>query len=443
MKLKHKTKRRIAALLMLSSIICGVLFVPAGVGKASFEGFHEICGNSQDNNQNSGDTTNSTTDSVTGSWAQKNTKEYQNAKALFDACRDLGFSGVQSCAILGNALHESGGLHDLKQSGGANVMGIFQFTGSTLAAIEALPGFDPTWSAKGQLHEFIEFEKSSGFPAFMKVAQSTDDVKTITDAWCDLMERPGVPAKPSREAYAQQALTVFNAADLPGDLSKLAGISSGMPSGGNAGESGDQAANPGNCAKSDDGAGGAEDGTGQVPEDAKGKIFAANEIPDDLKKFLLPINVSDSRGVSGEKWAHPGGECVDYSVSEACALWKDTSSWSQGNGVDQVNAAISHGYAVKDDKPHAGDIVSCDGTDPSVGHTWIVGHVFADGSVLVQEQNFPGKSGDDMGIQNSWDVGILPPWNNGDGWHNVKNWGSTMDHAKFAKPKNGMKKNPS
>lgn len=448
-KLNHKTKRRLAGLFMLTVMSIGVFTVPPTDAAASFEaGFTEMCtsGKGSADDQVNGDTLNSSTDGVAGQWSQKGTKEYENTKALFDACRELGFSGVQTCAILGNAIHESAGMHDLKQSGGSNVMGIFQFTGSTLTSIEALPDFDPSWSAKSQLHEFIEFEKDSGFPAFMKVANSTDDIVKLTDAWCDLMERPGKPMKDSRENYAKQALTVFNAQDLPGDLSKLAGISNGTAPGGNAGESGDDNSQSGDnagCSKTDSATGGAEDGTGTVPEDSKGKLFAANEIPDDLKQFLLPINLSDARGVSGEKWAHPGGQCVDYSVSEACALWNNTSSWSQGNGVDQVNAAISHGYAVKDDAPHAGDIVSCDGTDPAVGHTWIVGHVFADGSVLVQEQNFPGKSGDDMNLPQTWDVGILPPWNNGDGWHNVKNWGTTMDHAQFAKPKNGMKKNPS
>lgn len=69
----------------------------------------------------------------------------------------------------------------------------------------------------------------------------------------------------------------------------------------------------------------------------------------------------------------------------------------------------------------------------------MVGHVFADGSVLLQEQNYPGKSGDDMGAPLTWDVAVLPPYKDG-AWANLPNYGATLNHPVFAKPAHGMKK---
>lgn len=452
-KLKtHKLKRQLAAVLMLSSLTAEMLSVSAPPVFASFEaGFTEMCSNGEGkaDNQVTGDTLDSSTDGVAGDWTQKGSPTYKVAKKIFDhMTKDLGFSGAAACGVVGNAFGESN-FNPKARNSGSNCVGLFQWSagginGDRLHANGYIKS-DDDLTVENEL-KLLDYECKGPYKAAAQEAAKCDDPTQAAMIWVTKYEVAAGQNDDTRCQAARQAMTVFNADSIPADLSKLAGDSDATPAGGD-GQSGDNnsqsADNAGGCEKTDNASGGAEDGTGTVPEDAKGKLFAANEIPDDLKQYLLPINLSDARGVSGEKWAHPGGQCVDYSVSEACALWKDTQSWSQGNGVDQVNAAISHGYAVKDDKPHAGDIVSCDGTDPSVGHTWIVGHVFADGSVLVQEQNFPGKSGDDMGAPQTWDVGILPPWNNGDGWHNVHNWGTTMDHAQFAKPKNGMKKNPS
>lgn len=277
--------------------------------------------------------------------------------------------------------------------------------------------------------------KNYGLHVGTKEFAHETDPKRAADIWMLGYERPGNPAatQAARQAAAQKAYELFGGASIAPKDSILGDAARTADNGAAA----EQEERNSAC---DVGSGGVADGTGKVPDGVQGKLYPANEIPDSLRQFLLPINLSDARGVNGESWAHPGGQCVDYSVSEAVALWNNTKSWSKGNGVDQVNSAIEFGYAVKDSAPHAGDIVSCDGTDPSIGHTWIVGHVFEDGSVLVQEQNYPGKSGDDMGMPKTWDVGILPPWKGPDSWSNVPNWGNTMAHATFAKPAHGMKK---
>lgn len=371
---------------------------------------------------------------VAGEWTQPGTKANATAKAVFDYWTKKGMSGAQAAGIVGNigGAEDKGFVLDQREFGGGSGGGLYQFTPYTKYLNDSKS--DKSWSVENQGDVVISLEPQTVKNFFAKTKSSSPE-DAATD-WMNLYERPSPTARAmtnnDRRSAAAKAYQIFGGANISAKDSIL-GDAAGAANAGQAAAQSDQ-----DSACSTNG-GGVTDGTGKVPDEVKGKLYAANEIPDSLKQFLLPINLSDARGVPGESWAHPGGQCVDYSVSEAVALWNNTKSWSLGNGVDQVNSAIKFGYAVKDDAPHAGDIVSCDGTDPSIGHTWIVGHVFEDGSVLVQEQNFPGKSGDDMGTPKTWDVGVLPPWKGADSWKNVPNWGSTMGHATFAKPAHGMK----
>lgn len=397
-----------------------------------------------------------------GAWTQPGTTAYNNAKATFDSWAHIGASGAAAAGIVG-WVNTEGGFeivdraeghygHDEQGNGvsagvtpipsGAYPVGgagIYQFTPFTKFA----PLSDPKWLNMDEQTKFVmnlvkkgdwipSQDLTGGHHSFREFTHATNP-EEATLMW-NAYERGDVRyiPKAQKQADARKAYEMFGGANISANDSLL-GDAAG------AADTGQAAAQSDQDSACDATSGGATDGTGKVPDEVKGKLYGAHEIPDSLKPFLLPINLSDARGVAGEDWAHPGGQCVDYSVSEAVALWKNTQSWSLGNGVDQVNSAIKFGYAVKDDAPHAGDIVSCDGTDPSIGHTWIVGHVFEDGSVLVQEQNFPGKSGDDMGMPKTWDVGVLPPWKGPDSWKNVPNWGSTMNHAVFAKPAHGLK----
>lgn len=363
-----------------------------------------------------------------GDWTVKGTETYNNAKAIFDfMTQKVGMSGAGAAGVVGNALVES--TFNPKASNGTH-FGLFQWTQDRLESGGYIKSEDDK-TVENEL-KVLKYELDHGYTtAKVKVGKESDPA-TAAKLWDDHFEKSGGQALDKRQAGAVKAYELFSGSNISSQDSLLNGVTENADTGVAA-----DAQNDSNTCSID---GSSEaDGTGEVPEGVSGKIFAANEIPESLKKYLLPINVSDARGVPGEAWSHPGGQCVDYVVSEATVLWNNTQSWSLGNGVDQVNSAIKFGYAVKDDKPHKGDLVSCDGTDPSIGHTWIVGHVFADGSVLLQEQNYPGKSGDDMGSPKTWDVAVLPPYKDG-AWSNLPAYGATLDHPVFAKPAHGMKK---
>ena len=370
----------------------------------------------------------------TGSWTTQGTEAYKNAKATFDFWVSKGMSGAQAAGIVGNigGAEDTGFVLNQKEIGGGSGGGLYQFTPYTKYLNDAKS--DKSWSVVNQGEVVMSLEPQTVKSFFSKTKNSSPG-DAATD-WMNMYERPSERARATtnsmRRSAAEKAYELFGGANISAKDSLLGDVTETS----DVGVTSDLQNDSKTCSVSSDSA---SDGTGEVPKGVRDKIYAANEIPDSLKPYLLPINVSDARGVSGKGWSHPGGQCVDYVVSEATVLWNNTQSWSLGNGVDQVNSAIKFGYAVKDDKPHKGDLVSCDGTDPSIGHTWMVGHVFADGSVLLQEQNYPGKSGDDMGAPLTWDVAVLPPYKDG-AWANLPNYGATLNHPVFAKPAHGMKK---
>lgn len=400
-----------------------------------------------------------------GGWLKPGSKSYKNAKDTYDAFTSHGTSGAAASGVLGWIAHETGNLAIVDRAEGrygnddtkvgvaygnapipsrttysVGGAGVYQFTPYTRFA----PLNDKKWLDMGEQTKFVlksiakgdwisAHDLTGGHHSFKEFAHESDPTQA-TLMW-NAYERGDVrkeDTKP-RQADAMKAYKTFGGANISANDSLLGQLLT---------TSDDTKHDVYNNDDCDLGGSSTADWTGKVPDDAKGKVFAAYEIPDSLKKYLLPINLSGNWGshsVSGKSWGHPGGQCVDYSVSEVAVLWNKTTVWSEGDGIAQVKGAIKRGFGEKDDKPHKGDLVSSDGTDPSVGHTWIVGHVFEDGSVLVQEENYSGKSGDSNGTPNTWDVGILPPWKGQDSWANTPLWGKEMAHATFAKPKHGMK----
>lgn len=64
-----------------------------------------------------------------GSYADKNSEEYKNAKAIFETLtKEVGFSGAGAAGAIGNSIGESGlKLHNPNTGGGVN--GLFQWSG--------------------------------------------------------------------------------------------------------------------------------------------------------------------------------------------------------------------------------------------------------------------------------------------------------------------------
>ncbi|MEY8736787.1 phage tail tip lysozyme [Lactobacillus sp. AN1001] len=388
--------------------------------------------NSDCKNDNSSEENTSIT-GVTGEWTNPGSQAYKTAEEVFKDWVRRGMNGAQAAGIVGNigGAEDTGFVLNQAEIGGGSGGGLYQFTPASKYLNSKKS--DKSWSVVNQADVIMDLEPGTVTTYFNKKHSSPEEAATD---WMNMYERPSAAARAqsndARRMAARKAYDLFGGNNIESKAALL-GQSNEVA---DTGIDTDNENKVSGCEIND---GGSEDGTGEVPKGTMNKIFSANEIPDSLKEYLLPINVSDSRGVKGENWTHPGDQCVDYSVSEAVALWKDTKPWSKGNGIDQVNAAIELGYAVKDDAPHKGDLVSCDGTDPSIGHTWIVGHVFKDGSVLVQEQNYPGKSGAGANTSNSWDVAVIPAYKNG-AWSNLPVYGSTLDHPIFAKPVHGIKK---
>lgn len=158
-----------------------------------------------------------------GDWTQKGTKEYKRAKELWDYCVELGYTGTQAAAFLGNAAHEGGGFHNLDQDqvGGGGGKGIFQFTPGS--KYDNNPKSDHSWSIKNQVDVFMDLEKAA-FSQWYHQTKNSHDIADTTNIFEKLIERGGIPAFESRDAMAQQAYSMFHGSSVKGNSSKIEGI---------------------------------------------------------------------------------------------------------------------------------------------------------------------------------------------------------------------------
>lgn len=150
----------------------------------------------------------------------------------------------------------------------------------------------------------------------------------------------------------------------------------------------------------------ATDGTGEVPSDATAWGYKPSDVPDSLKQYIhnpedLGLAYSGTEG-----WLEHSGQCVDLTESLGNKIWGYTGI-TRGNGIAQASAwASKFGNSVKS-SPKSGAIFSSGTSDP--GHTGIVSHVFADGSILIIEQNTPLSGSDYFGVPNTWNYRIVSP----------------------------------
>lgn len=448
-------KRIVKAHLLL--IIAGfvMLFLMVGMLTAIFSSTDRC----QSGTSNAANTTASTgTSGVGGTWSKKGTTQYNNAKKVWDSLKkDMGFSGAALAGALGNMAQESGFVTAVNNSTGDGGHGLMQWTFGRRTELTAFA------KKMGKPEDDIDLqiamvEHDLKNPAMwasgkysdnsLKKFASDDDVTDATMRFymsgleigqAATYDKDGSGVK--RVAYAKTIYKMFDGADVEYDPSAM-GAAGAADAGA---ESDTQETAASGCSTSVDST---TDGTGKVPDDLPyGKNIAADKIPDDVKKFLLPNTLSDSRGVPGKGWVHlsPGDQCVDYSVSRTVAVWGG-SSWSKGNGGAQATYVASIGH--EDKKPKAGDIGSSQGYPPTAegepGHTWFVEHVFADGSVLLSEQNGP-ESGAYIGMSKTWSIILMHPYPDGKEWKTA-NGGEYQKitagahQVMFAHPRGHMKK---
>lgn len=167
------------------------------------------------------------------------------------------------------------------------------------------------------------------------------------------------------------------------------------------------------------------DGTGVFPQDVQGWAWTPDSIPDSLKKFTHdPRKYGLSYGGS-KNWIEKSGQCVDFSNSYFSVLYPKQAGITYGNGKDTAYRWAER-FGKKVSKiPKAGSVFSCENSySGGAGHTGVVEHVFANGDILVIEQNTAPYSGDSAGKPNTWNWRKITKaeYTGEDRSHNTWNW---------------------
>lgn len=401
-----------------------------------------------------------------GDWLTKGSDANKVAQELYDVwTKEYGTSGAFAVGVLANVNHESagfqidiveGGAHagNDKKSGSSAGGGLYQFTPATkYENSDSWHALDKSngWAPKNQTHYVWETEIGNsailpylkadaygrgGLPSDMKSLLTTDDPRMAARAFQTGYERPAV-YHPEREDSAAAAAKVFDA-DKKADESKLK-IGGSDSSGGDsvdldsdavdkAVDSGDKDAE--NCTPNDgkdhDGGGGSlgKDASGEHGLNLSGtygQSFKRDKVPDNLKKYALdPTSVGLKNQDCGEwtKFTNTSepmlnGQCVALSKSAFGKFWtkggdpKGESPASFNCNGDQCADSAASAIGGKWSKtPKRGAVVSVD-TGQSYGHTYVVSHVFANGDIMIIEQNTP-DSGWALGKQCDWNYRVVP-----------------------------------
>lgn len=380
---------------------------------------------------------------VAGDWLTEGTETYKVAKKIFDTfTKEYGTSGAFAAGVLANAFAESGFRPDVMEGGvrvGMNTPdgpsynsanpgavgggGLFQFTpytkfshskwwkgrsGSDGWAVENQ--VDAVWGLEfGNRAVEIYFSRT-GKNDFNRVEDliSTENVELAQLYYQMSYERPEKP-HPERAEWAKQANKVFNKDNIKADKSKWK--FDGASSDGKATASDDsKKQDDDDClVKESDKAGWGEDGTGTYSQ--KG-AWKPNELPDELKKYAIDPESLGMKYGSPEGWPNPGDQCAHFSESMMALLWeKDGKTHpvvrSTYGKQEADNHASAFGGSVSN-QPVKGAISGTSSSiAPVAGHTYIVSHRFANGDILIVEQNMTGKSGYAIGQPCTWDYRIV------------------------------------
>ncbi|MGX1195855.1 phage tail tip lysozyme [Metabacillus sp. SLBN-84] len=158
----------------------------------------------------------------------------------------------------------------------------------------------------------------------------------------------------------------------------------------------------------------AADGTGEVPSDLTLVPWSRETLPESLKEFYK--NPEDA----GLAWGNASGwtngiipdQCAALSHSYFIRLYP---GWDQegragtrpfGDGKDVASKWADHYGESIGAVPSSGAVFS-DSTTSEFGHTGIVQHVFANGDILIVEQNIRGVSGAGAGLNYSWSWRVI------------------------------------
>lgn len=380
----------------------------------------------------------------------------ENAGKLWSVYSAMGASKEQTAAVLGNLQHESGldptsveTIFDEKYMIGPKKMAataaafdihaIDNDYANQYPAIEQAGIGLAQWTngrnlllqkyAKDKALPWYEFDTQIGFmfagddpmrqtqlKDFLAATPSTFDVETerFMNTWIGL-STPN-PSLPDRKVQATNYMMILERATA--DTAYAEGILSGLNV--NRGN--------GNAAAGaffhDDGCGKplaanyagdkAEGGTGEVPSGLALVPWTRETLPESLRAFAADPELAGLSWGNSAGWAsniYPG-QCVALASSYFMQLYPD---WNQGgrstarptgNGKFTAGGWANHYGALTTTAPSTGAVFS-NSTSSAYGHTGIVQHVFANGDILVAEQNVRGGSGDANGQQYSWNWRVI------------------------------------
>ena len=372
-------------------------------------------------------------------WTVKGSKAYENAKSVFDAWVKAGVSGAYAAGIVGWVDSEGGfsvlgraeGYYgsDVKTNSiaygvvpipsgpgyGVGGGGIYQFTPYTKFA----PLNSPDWEDADKQTQFViksiasgdwnaSMDMTGGNHSFQEAVQMTDP-KEATLTW-QAYERGNTALIPraKKQLMAQKAYELFEGEKYKYDEAKFKAVFGGGGSASSAStETEKEDDDP--CAdeeKTETGGswGDVEDGTGSVSYSSE-NAWKNNELPADLKKYALdPESVGMKFGDANSWNPWPGDQCTNLTAVLMYHLFSKKGqhpTMLQGNGIDVArNWASQYGLSLSK-KPKAGSVFSSSG-DSVYGHTGVISHVFANGDVLLIEQNYLGMSGAAVGQSCTW-----------------------------------------
>lgn len=158
----------------------------------------------------------------------------------------------------------------------------------------------------------------------------------------------------------------------------------------------------------------AADGTGEVPSDLAIVPWSRETFPTSLEKYAK--NPEDAGLAWGDASGWANGVIPDQCAALAHSYFMQLyPGWNQngrpttrayGDGKDAAaNWATHYGESVAS-YPSSGAVFS-DPTTSVYGHTGIVQHVFANGDILIVEQNIRGVSGEGAGLNYSWSWRVI------------------------------------
>ncbi|MSU87122.1 CHAP domain-containing protein [Streptococcus dysgalactiae subsp. dysgalactiae] len=372
-------------------------------------------------------------------WTKKGTTAYNNAKGVFDAFVQSGTSGAFASGVVGWVNSEGGFTmigraeghfgNDLKtnsiafgvkpsglayyttEAGG----GIYQFTPYTKYA----PLGSPDWENADKMTKFVLKAISNGdWNASMDLTgkhHSLEEAVQLTNpqdatlTW-QAYERGSVAHinQSQKKSDAQKAYEMFDGEKYSYNDSKFKkNLGKNDTSSSSPVETVSQVDDLIACDNSESG--------GKVTGEKSGKVaytsynaWKPDQLPNDLKQYAIDPKSVGLAYRNSNGWnaiASTGGQCTDLSASLMYGLWLKGGihpSQRMGNGNMVVSNWVSHFGGKSDGTPSTGEVFSCSGST-GAGHTGVVSHVFANGDILIVEQNFSSYSGDNGGFgQYSW-----------------------------------------